>query len=122
MTVRPLLPVLDAHGEWLHAWASRLKRCGAEHVRVPCTGTPLPAPLGLQSFATATKRTAELLRSSPRLVAVPSVQLYADYVAHACSAPNAAARAVKLRKATVTGLVRGESRLVLASVCEREHR
>ena len=106
--------VLDTHGEWLHAWASRLKKCGAEHVRVPCTGTPLPQPLGLQAFATATKRTAELQRSSPRVVPVPSVQLYADYIAHACSAPGAATRAVTMRRGTVTALVRCKSRLVVA--------
>ena len=106
--------VLDTHGEWLHAWASRLKKCGAEHVRVPCTGTPLPQPLGLQAFATATKRTVELQRSSPRVVPVPSVQLYADYIAHVCSAPGAATRAVTMRKGTVTALVRCKSRLVVA--------
>ena len=98
--------VLDAHGEWLHAWAQRLKRCGAQHVRVPCTGAPLPDPLGMKAFAQATGRTGELLFSSPRVVAVPTVQLYADYVAHACSRPDAAASLVTLRKATVTRLVR----------------
>ena len=111
-----LLSVLDTHGEWLHAWAARLKRCGAEHVRVPCTGAPLPDPLGLKAFAQFSGRAKELLVSSPRVVAVPTVQLYADYVAYACSLPGAAVRRVTLRKATVTRLVRELCRVVSLSL------
>lgn len=96
--------MLDATGEWLGAWAARLRACGAEHVRVPCTSIPFPAALALREFAAAQRRGAELLPSSTRSVPLPSFPLFADFVAH--QLPRSAAGRVPLRRARVTALVR----------------
>ena len=96
--------VADPSGGWLDAWAGRLRRCGASHVRTPNTAVPLPSPLALRSFAERTRRTAELAASSPRFVAVPSLALYADGCADALG--RMPASKARLRSTTVTRLVR----------------
>jgi hypothetical protein len=96
--------VADPSAGWLDAWAGRLRRCGASHVRAPHTAVPLPAPLTLRSFAERTRRTAELAASSPRFVAVPSLALYADGCADALRRMPAAR--ARVRRGTVTRLVR----------------
>jgi hypothetical protein len=96
--------VVDAAGGWLEAWAARMARLGASHVRAPCTGVPFPTPLALRSFAERTKRMSELATSSPRFVPIPSVALYADFCAD--QLPRLPAGRLRVRKATVVSLVR----------------
>ncbi len=100
--------MVDAGGGWLATWAARMARCGAPHVRAPCTGVPFPAPLALRSFAERTRRTAELLASSPRFVPVPTRALFADFCAH--HLPQQPMARVPVRKATVVSLVRQRAR------------
>jgi len=95
--------VVDSHGSWLAAHTARLARAGASHVRGPHTGHPLPQPLALQAFAERSRRSSELLASSPRFSPVPTAALFADFVA--AQLPEALGR-VELRRGTVTGLVR----------------
>ncbi len=99
--------VVDAAGGWLASWAARMRRGGASHVRAPHTGVPFPAPLALRAFAERAKRSRELLASSPRFVAVPSLALYADFCAD--HLPRVPAARVAVRKATVVSLVRAHA-------------
>ena len=96
--------VADPSAGWLDAWAGRLRRCGASHVRAPHTAVPLPSPLAVKSFAERTRRAAELAASSPRFVAIPTLALYADACADALGRMPAAR--TRVLRAQVTRLVR----------------